>query len=89
MKDIYQTDFLNNEKVTPLQGQVLHQYQLLAVQLNTLNVEIDNLISSTFSLTDTNLLDNLRNLEIKINLIHTLFKSAVYSLFTDNNVETE
>lgn len=100
-KDIYATDYSKSTLLSPIEGQILSQYQLLAVQLNTLSNEVKQLNSSTNqnnhplgkssssedggefqnSGSADKLLDNLRNLEMKIGLVYTLFKGAVYSLF--------
>lgn len=100
-KDIYVTDYTKSTLLSPIEGQILSQYQLLAVQLNTLSSEIKQLnsttnqnhhtldkssssedgIDATSSGSADKLLDNLRNLEMKIGLVYTLFKGAVYSLF--------
>lgn len=100
-KDIYATDYTKSTLLSPIEAQILSQYQLLAVQLNTLSSEVKQLNSTTNQnshplgkssssedgVEATNsgsadiLLDNLRNLEMKIGLVYTLFKGAVYSLF--------
>lgn len=100
-RDIYATDYSKSTLLSPIEAQILSQYQLLAVQLNTLSNEVKQLNSSTNQNNHTlgkssssedggemissgsadKLLDNLRNLEMKIGLVYTLFKGAVYSLF--------
>lgn len=100
-KDIYATDYTKSTLLSPIEAQILSQYQLLAVQLNTLSGEVKQLNSATNqnynqsgkssssedgveasnSGSADKLLDNLRNLEMKIGLVYTLFKGAVYSLF--------
>lgn len=100
-KDIYDTDYMKSTLLSPIEAQILSQYQLLAGQLNTLSSEVKQLNSTTnqnsyplgkssssedgaevtSSGSADKLLDNLRNLEMKIGLVYTLFKGAVYSLF--------
>lgn len=99
-KDVYATDYTKSKLLSPLEAQVLNQYQRLALQLNKLSNEIKLLNTSQGhyntgtggssseenldyinSQTSDQLLDNLRNLEMKIGLVYTLFKGAVYSLF--------
>lgn len=84
-KDIYTINYANSTLLSPVESQILTQYQLLASQLNNLSSEIKQLNSAnTNKVEDGNadkLLDNLRNLEMKIGLVYTLFKGAVYSLF--------
>lgn len=100
-KDIYSIDYEKSNLVSPIQGQILAQYQLLAKQLNTLASEIKQLNETNAAITRaasskesddsagsaTQLLENLRNLEMKISLVYTLFKGAVYSLFLDNELD--
>ncbi|CUM65380.1 uncharacterized protein PRCAT00003016001 [Priceomyces carsonii] len=96
-KDILEIEFSKAPQLTPLESEILTQYQRLAIQLNTLSREIRHLSTTNNELIaeqgsddkDTGgeageLLDNLRNLEMKIGLVYTLFKGAVYSLFLDN-----
>lgn len=96
-KDIYTTDYSSIGSLSETESQILAQYQLLAVQLNTLNNEIKQLNSGEILVAENasseqeevidkhnsadHLLDSLRNLEMKIGLVYTLFKGAVYSLF--------
>ena len=96
-KDIYATDYSSIGTLSETESQILSQYQLLAIQLNTLNNEIKQLNSGEIVVAENasseqeevvdkhnsadHLLDSLRNLEMKIGLVYTLFKGAVYSLF--------
>lgn len=81
MSDISKLD------VSPLESQILSQYQLLASQLHHLDQEIQKLTKTTRLVDDQSadkLLDNYRNLEMKIGLVYNLFKGAVYLLFLQN-----
>ncbi|ABN67543.1 predicted protein [Scheffersomyces stipitis CBS 6054] len=94
-------DYSKSSLLSPLESQVLTQYQFLNSQLITLNNEISKLTHKSkpedtdedteeWSQTRSTgvghlLLDNLRNLEMKIGLIHTLFKGAVYALFLEQD----
>ncbi|KAK6462294.1 DASH complex subunit Dad3-domain-containing protein [Scheffersomyces coipomensis] len=101
LQDLQTIDYTKSSQLFPIEGEILQQYQFLNNQLITLNNEINHLTTKSSSLQDiiassaskSNgnahvLLDNLRNLEMKIGLIHTLFKGAVYTLFLEqDNVE--
>ena len=84
-KDLLSINYGESARLQPLEAEVLTQYQHLAVQLNTLASEIKKLNASAAHETDQGdaeyLLDNLRNLEVKIGLVYTQFKGAVYLLF--------
>lgn len=84
-KDIYELNYANSALLSPTEAQILSQYQLLARQLNALSAEIKHLNSShkadASGANADDLLDSMRNLEVKIGLVYTLFKGAVYSLF--------
>ncbi|KAL7666770.1 DASH complex subunit DAD3 [[Candida] zeylanoides] len=84
-KDIYELNYSNSALLSPTEAQILSQYQLLATQLNALSAEIRHLNSShkadASGANADDLLDSMRNLEVKIGLVYTLFKGAVYSLF--------
>lgn len=82
-----------------LEKQVLLQYQALAIKLNLLSDEIAKLnkhlplagqiaLDPTVGLAD-GLLTNMRNLERKIGLVYTLFRTAVYSLLLQNQENRE
>lgn len=93
-QDIYNIEYDKVASLDPLEARVLTQYQVLATQLKTLASELkqfnstasetrssdDLAVSDTPGLADQ-LLDNFRSLEMKIGLVYTLFRGAVYSLF--------
>ncbi|ODV81267.1 uncharacterized protein CANTADRAFT_47572 [Suhomyces tanzawaensis NRRL Y-17324] len=90
------TDYTSNGLLTPLEAQVLAQYRLLAKQLTELSLEIQQLTNKRAqSDSQANggsahqLSENMRNLEMKIGLIHTLFKGAVYTLFLEQDGSSE
>lgn len=98
-KEILKTDFTTQTDLSDLEIQVLLQYQLLALKLNTLSDEIANLnkhlpsaqqiaLDPTVGLAD-GLLGNMRNVERKIGLVYTLFRTAVYSLLLQNQENRE
>lgn len=79
---------LTKMELAPTESQILSQYQLLASQLRHLDQEIQKLTRTTRLVGDEQsadkLLDNYRNLEMKIGLVYNLFKGAVYLLFLQN-----
>lgn len=98
-KNILDTDFAAQADLTSLEQQVLMQYQSLAVKLNSLSDEIAKLnkhillagqgpVDPTSGLAD-GLLTNMRNLERRIGLVYTLFRTAVYSLLLQNQDNRE
>lgn len=110
-KDVLTTEYYAGNLLSPIEAEILSQYQLLALQLNTLAAEIKKLNSARdqnhlarnlSSDNDTEngalgnadqLVDNLRSLEMKMGLVYTLFKGAVYSLFLqyeeDQNLKSD
>lgn len=67
------------EKLTPLQQSVLARYGELAEELRTLDGSIRSLNSHKTSATPEAVLDEVRELEVKLALIGTLLKGSVYS----------
>lgn len=83
-------DYNNDPQLLPLEGEVLSQYQILLRELTNLQKEISSVVVKEGSESTTQaLLQRLRVLEMKISLVHTLFKSSVYSLFEDFLVREE
>ncbi|KAK6201487.1 DASH complex subunit Dad3-domain-containing protein [Scheffersomyces amazonensis] len=91
---------ISSSGLLPVEFEILQQYQFLNSQLITLNNEITRLTSKSTSIKASLasnpesgnshvLLENLRNIEVKIGLIHTLFKGAVYTLFLDQDNDVE
>lgn len=83
MKDTLTTDYSTFTDLLLLEKELLLQYQLLAVKLNKLASEIASLnrqktSSEGAAVPADALLGNMRNLERKIGLVYTLFKTAVY-----------
>lgn len=97
--EVLLADFSRQLDLSHLEQQVLLQYQALAVKLNTISHEIAMLtkhlppaselaLDPTAGLAD-GLLTNMRNLERKIGLVYTLFRTAVYSLLLQNQENRE
>lgn len=84
MKDSLAIDYSTYTDLLLLEKELLSQYQLLAVKLNKLSDEIASLnkqkpaLDSGATVPADALLGNMRNLERKIGLVYTLFKTAVY-----------
>lgn len=98
-KEVLETDYSVHPDLSLLEKQVLLQYQALATKLNLLSDEIAKLnkhlplanqiaLDPTVGLAD-GLLTNMRNLERKIGLVYTLFRTAVYSLLLQNQENRE
>lgn len=92
MSHILTIDHSKNPQLSALESAILAQYQGLATRLKTLASEIQILTETKAEALQNAadnesagaadaLLQNLRDLEMKIGLVHTLFKAAVYSLF--------
>lgn len=92
--NVLQEDYSTKNEFLALERQVLSQYQALAIKLNTLSDEIAKLnkhlpsetqiaLDLTTGLADS-LLRNMHNLERKIGLVYTLFRTAVYTLLLQN-----
>ncbi|KAG7875995.1 hypothetical protein KL938_004929 [Ogataea parapolymorpha] len=83
-----------SSELSPLEIDTLKQYQNLALNLLqlkndivTLNKEVDSTSDglSRGALTKDSLLEELRELETKISVISTLFKSSVYQVVVNNS----
>lgn len=90
MSDLLAVDYHKFTDLLALERDLLVQYQQLAIKLKVLADEISKLTKRATSSHDSlltpppppadSLLSNLRNLERKIGLVYTLFKTAVYSM---------
>lgn len=85
MKDTLTIDYSTYGELLLIERELLLEYQLLAVKLNKLASEVASLnrqksASEGASVPADALLGNMRNLERKIGLVYTLFKTAVYSM---------
>lgn len=93
------TNFAAADDVSPLERDVLVQYKTLASNLQILSQEIASLNrhlpadsgipSHVTSGSADALLGNLRNLERKIGLVYTLFRTAVYSFVLQSQEQAE
>ncbi|SCU84004.1 LAME_0C07756g1_1 [Lachancea meyersii CBS 8951] len=67
-------------ELTPLQRSVLSKYETLSKTLHNLDDTIKNLRDNGSSESPEQVLRQLREIEVKIALVGTLFKGSVYSL---------
>ncbi|SCU99496.1 LANO_0F02014g1_1 [Lachancea nothofagi CBS 11611] len=67
-------------ELTPLQRNVLDKYETLSKSLHNLDTTIKELKENSSSESPEQVLRQLREIEVKIALIGTLFKGSVYSL---------
>lgn len=87
MKESLTTDYSAFGELLLIEKEILVQYQQLAVKLYKLSDEIAGLnkkLSLEGSVPADALLGNMRNLERKIGLVYTLFKTAVYLMQIQN-----
>lgn len=93
------SNFAAADDVSPLERDVLVQYKALASNLQILAQEIaalnrhlpaeSNIPAHVTSGAADALLGNLRNLERKIGLVYTLFRTAVYSFVLQSQEQAE
>ncbi|CAK9437378.1 uncharacterized protein LODBEIA_P17560 [Lodderomyces beijingensis] len=89
-EDLQLVDYSQIAHLTHLESAVLTEYQ----NINTNLVKINRILESFIAKDDprnasVRLTQNLRELETKIPLVYTLFKSAVYALYTRNDENSE
>uniref|UniRef100_A0A0L0P1L5 DASH complex subunit DAD3 n=1 Tax=Candidozyma auris TaxID=498019 RepID=A0A0L0P1L5_CANAR len=91
MKESLSLDYSTFSDLLLIEKELLGEYQLLALKLHalageiaTLNKQKAVLEAATAAVPADALLGNMRNLERKIGLVYTLFKTAVYSMQLQN-----
>lgn len=83
---IFQGRFTGNlvckmsSEMTPLQKSVLERYQSLAESLRELKETLSDLNNTHENSKPEEILQEMREIEVKISLVSTLMKGAVYSL---------
>ncbi|SCU96951.1 LAMI_0F08328g1_1 [Lachancea mirantina] len=75
------------EELTPLQKSLLDKYATLSKSLHGLDDSIKMLREAKDSESPEQVLRRLREIEVKIALVGTLFKGSVYSLVLQRNKE--
>ncbi|KAF6819976.1 dash complex subunit dad3 [Colletotrichum sojae] len=70
-------------ELTPLEGEVLEEYEKLADNMKKLATTLEELSSSP----STEILDGLRELERKTSLVFTLLKASVYSIVLQQEID--
>lgn len=68
------------EELTPLQRSILDKYTVLSDSLHNLDETVKNLAQPGAQESPEEVLRQLREIEVKIALVGTLFKGSVYSL---------
>ncbi|KAH8684689.1 DASH complex subunit Dad3-domain-containing protein [Tricladium varicosporioides] len=71
-----------NEDLTPLEQDVLDEYERLAENMKKLASLLDNMAGRPTA----EILDGLRQLERKTNLVFTLLKASVYSIVLQQEI---
>ncbi|WPK25026.1 hypothetical protein PUMCH_002325 [Australozyma saopauloensis] len=93
-QNILAKDFGTDSTLLPIEQQVLSEYQLLALKLRSLAEELAKMNRYAAELQSSGpsgqadaLLTNIRDLERKMGLVYTFFRTAVYSLLLENTEE--
>ncbi|PNY24077.1 DASH complex, subunit Dad3 [Tolypocladium capitatum] len=76
-------NLLSPPELTPLEQEVLDEYERLANNMRQLALVLDNLASNP----STEILDGLRELERKTSLAFTLLKASVYSIVLQQEID--
>ncbi|KAF5242097.1 hypothetical protein FANTH_8852 [Fusarium anthophilum] len=74
---------LDPPELTPLEQEVLDEYERLADNMNKLATILEHLASNP----STEILDGLRELERKTSLAFTLLKASVYSIVLQQEID--
>ncbi|KAL7762251.1 hypothetical protein ACKLNR_008786 [Fusarium oxysporum f. sp. zingiberi] len=74
---------LDPPELTPLEQEVLDEYERLADNMNKLATVLEHLASNPSS----EILDGLRELERKTSLAFTLLKASVYSIVLQQEID--
>ncbi|KAF4510900.1 hypothetical protein G6O67_002748 [Ophiocordyceps sinensis] len=77
------SNLLSPPELTPLEQEVLDEYERLANNMKQLATELDGLASRPA----TEILDGLRELERKTSLAFTLLKASVYSIVLQQEID--
>lgn len=70
-------------ELSPLEQEVLDEYERLAENMKKLAAQLDDLASAPA----TDILDGLRELERKTSLVFTLLKASVYSIVLQQEID--
>ncbi|KAJ9132652.1 hypothetical protein NKR23_g11118 [Pleurostoma richardsiae] len=74
---------LSNPELSPLEQEVLEEYERLAENMKKLASILDTLAAQP----TTEILDGLRELERKTSLVFTLLKASVYSIVLQQEID--
>ncbi|EWG36584.1 hypothetical protein FVEG_00548 [Fusarium verticillioides 7600] len=83
MDQIQAGGLLDPPELTPLEQEVLDEYERLADNMNKLATVLEHLASNP----STEILDGLRELERKTSLAFTLLKASVYSIVLQQEID--
>ncbi|OAA54895.1 DASH complex, subunit Dad3 [Cordyceps fumosorosea ARSEF 2679] len=75
--------YLSTPELSPLEQEVLDEYERLASNMKQLAVLLDRLASNP----TTDILDGLRDLERKTSMAFTLLKASVYSIVLQQEID--
>jgi len=75
----------SDEDLTPLEQDILEEYERLNKNMKTLALLLDNLAGQPTA----EILDSLRQLERKTTLVFTALKSSVYSIVLQQEIYSE
>merc|ERR1712000_212433 len=78
-----QPGLISQPELTPLQQEVLEEYERLAENMKKLASTLDDLASNP----SAEILDGLRDLERKTSLAFTLLKASVYSIVLQQEID--
>ncbi|KAI1269641.1 DASH complex subunit Dad3 [Xylariaceae sp. FL1019] len=81
--DPSQNPLLSPPELSPLEQEVLEEYERLAENMKKLASVLDDMASRP----TTEILDGLRELERKTSLVFTLLKASVYSIVLQQEIE--
>ncbi|EFZ02289.1 DASH complex subunit dad3 [Metarhizium brunneum] len=76
-------NILSTPELSPLEQEVLEEYERLAGNMKQLASVLDDLASNP----STEILDGLRDLERKTSLAFTLLKASVYSIVLQQEID--
>ncbi|KAH6676032.1 DASH complex subunit Dad3 [Plectosphaerella plurivora] len=77
------SNMLGQPEMSPLEQEVLEEYERLAENMKKLATVLDDMSSAP----STEILDGLRELERKTSLVFTLLKASVYSIVLQQEID--
>ncbi|CDO95809.1 unnamed protein product [Kluyveromyces dobzhanskii CBS 2104] len=77
-----------SSELSPLQRNVLDKYRFLAESLQQLETTLSDLNNTHEDSKPEEILQEMREIEVKISLVSTLLKGSLYSLVIQRQMET-